>query len=234
MSEASQSTRIGFYADPQCPYAYLTAYRLRQVLPEFGGQIEIVPRCLSLEYINREPTPKRVIAGEAPLVLLSEPEIPFQPWHAPESEWPVTMWPAFEAVKCAERQGIALANDLDWAIRRAFYAESRCISLRHVILTLAAGVGLDLPRFTEDFDAGVCKRQVLTESQEGWEELKLPGSPTLVLPTGRVVSGSDLGLPEVELDLDQNARLTAFKPSPYSRDQCLRLLREILEEGMGS
>jgi hypothetical protein len=40
----------------------------------------------------------------------------------------MTMWPAFEAVKCAERQSLALADELDWALRVAFFAESRCIS----------------------------------------------------------------------------------------------------------
>lgn len=230
MSESVKPARIAFYSDPQCPYAYLTTYRLRKVLPEFGGQIEVVPRCLSLEYVNRESTPKAILDGEAPLVLLTEPDIPYQPWHAPESTWPVTMWPAFEAIKCAERQGIAAANELDWEIRRAFFADSRCVSMRHVLLDLAAGTSLDLKRFTEDFDSGIAKGEVLAESQGGWEELKVSGSPTLVLPSGRQIGGEELGLPEVELDSNRSARLTAYKPPPCSGQQCLDLLRRILRE----
>ncbi len=78
------------------------------------------------------------------------------------------MWLAFEVVKCAERQSLALADDLDWAIRVAFFAQSRCISLRHVLLELAQQVDLDRERFADDFDRGVTKYQVLQEAQEGW------------------------------------------------------------------
>lgn len=69
--------------------------------------------------------------------MLEEPGILYQPWHRPLSERPVTMWSAFEAVKCAERQSLELADELDWAIRTAFFAESRCISMRDVLLDLA-------------------------------------------------------------------------------------------------
>lgn len=230
MTTSHPLPRIAFYGDVACPYAYLTAFRLCKLRDELRGRVEIVPRCLALEYVNREPTPKDVLDQEAPLVLLAEPDIPYQPWHAPASTWPVTLWPAFEAIKCAERQGIEYTLDLDWAIRTAFFADSRCVSLRQVLLDLAAQVGLDLDRFVADFDAGVAKWQVIAETRMGWEQLKVPGSPTLVSPSGRQVSGAALGLPEVELDPARHQRLVRYEPTLCSGAECLDLLRHALGE----
>lgn len=189
---------IAMYADLACPYAYVSAYRLRKLRDEYRGTIIIEHKSLALEYVNREPTPKTLLNSELPLLVQEEPDIPYRPWKRPEAEWPVTMWPAFEAVKCAERQSLALADDLDWAIRVAFFAESRCISLRHVLLELAQQVGLDMERFADDFDRGVTKYQVLQEAQEGWELLRVAGSPTFVLPSGKQIS--NVGLPEITVD----------------------------------
>ena len=227
----TEAVRIDLYADLSCPYAYLTAYRLRQLRDEYRGRIAIVHKCLALEYVNREPTPKRLLDIELAVLMLEEPEIPYQPWHAPESTWPVTLWPAFEAVKCAERQGLELADELSWAIRTAMFAESRCVALRDVLLTLAEQVGLDMTRFEADYDDGVAKRAVIEEAREGWERLRVDGSPTFVLPSGKQVSG--LGLPELEMDEAQHGRPTALRPAPCQGSACLDLYRELFAEALG-
>jgi predicted DsbA family dithiol-disulfide isomerase len=221
---------IELYSDVHCPYAYVTAYRLRQLRDAYHGKVTIRYQSLALEYANRCPTPKPILDNETPILLLEEPEIPYQPWHAPLSEWPVTMWPAFEAIKCAERQSSELAAELDWAIRRAFFAESQCISMRHVLFALAEQVGLEMAGFADDFDGGRTKRQVLQEAQAGWERLKVAGSPTLVLPSGEQVSY--LGLPKLTLDKQQHARLVSLEPAPCRGDACRELLREILDRAI--
>jgi len=159
--------QIEYFSDVHCPYAYLTSYRLRQIMPEYQGRIELVFRALSLEYVNRQSTPKSILDNETPLLLLAEPEIPYAPWHAPLTEWPVTMWPAFEAIGCAARQSAVAAADLDWAIREAFFAESRCISMRHVLFDLAGQTGLEMDRFAADFDGGVAKQAVADDARRG-------------------------------------------------------------------
>ncbi|MDP9371183.1 MAG: DsbA family protein [Chloroflexota bacterium] len=224
----AQPIRIAMYSDPHCPYAYLTAFRLRRLLPEWRDRIVIEHKSLSLEYVNSQPTPKPILDNETPILMLAEPDIPYRPWARPDSEWPVTMWPAFEAIKCAERQGSLLANELDWAIRTAFFAEHRCISMRHVLFDLAAGVGVDMDRFAEDFDGGVTKRQVLEEAREGWERLKVEGSPTFVLPSGRQYPY--LALPKVKLDKDRHYRVVAWQPAPCADGDCLDLLRQMFAE----
>jgi predicted DsbA family dithiol-disulfide isomerase len=234
MSEPRQSVTVAFWGDLSCPYAYLAHYRFRCILPEFGGRVVLVHRSLALEYVNREPTPKPTLDLETPFLALAEPDLPYRPWHAPASAWPVTILPAFEAVKCAERQGIEVADALAWAIRVAFFRDSRCVSLRHVLLDLAEDVGLDVDRFTADFDGGIAKRQVIDEAREGWERRKLPGSPTLVLPTNERFDGAALGLPSVELDEAQHLRPVRWEPSPCNGDACLDILRGVLARALAA
>lgn len=224
----AQPISIALYADLACPYAYLTAYRVRKLRDEYRGQIVIEHKSLALEYVNREPTAKGLLEREISLLLREEPDIPSQPWRRPASEWPVTMWPAFEAVKCAERQSLELADELDWAIRVAFFAQSRCISLRHVLLEIAREVGLEMDRFAADFDRGVSKYQVLQEAQDGWERLRVEGSPTFVLPSGQQISA--VGLPEIDVDPGHPGEMLVVKPAPCQGSACLDLIRQIFAE----
>ncbi|QBD74985.1 dithiol-disulfide isomerase [Ktedonosporobacter rubrisoli] len=227
----AEAARIAMYADLFCPYAYISAYRVRKLRSsEYPNSICIEHKSLSLEYINKEPTPRRLLASEIPLLMLEEPDIPYQPWYRSESEWPVTMWPAFEAVKCAERQSLVLADELDWAIRKAFFAESRCISLRHVLFELAEETGVDMARFSEDFDHGAARYQVLQETKDGWEHLHVAGSPTFVLASGKQYS--NLSLPEIEIDEKQHYRVLAVKPAPCKGELCLDLLRQMFQEAI--
>ena len=220
--------RLLVYSDLHCPYAYLAAYRLRKVLPEFRGRVEVVHKSLAIEYVDAKSTPKPILDQETGLILLEEPDIPYLPWHRPDSEWPVTFWPAFEAVKCAERQGLDKAHELDWLIREAFFAGSRCVSMRHVLLELAEHAGLDMRRFTEDFDSGAAKRLVLEESREGWEALDIPVSPTFILPGGkRYVNPA---APKVHLDEDKHWKVTGVDPAPVRGKEALDLYRRMLEE----
>lgn len=223
---------IAMYTDLACPYAYVSAYRLRKLREEYRETIIIEHKSLSLEYVNREPTPKPLLDTELPYLMCEEPGIPYQPWRRPESEWPVTIWPAFEAVKCAERQSFTLADDLDWAIRVAFFAESRCISLRHDLLELAQQVGLDERRFANDFDRGVVKYQVLQEAQDGWERLHVEGSPTFVLPSGKQIS--NVGLPEIIVDAHYTDRVIAITPASCQGQSCLEIFRQMFAEAQQS
>ncbi|GCE07923.1 DsbA family oxidoreductase [Dictyobacter aurantiacus] len=224
---------IAMYADLACPYAYVSAYRLRKLRTEDRAPVVIEHKSLALEYINKEPTPKPVLELEIelPVLVQEEPGIPYQPWQRPESEWPVTMWPAFEVVKCAERQSLELADALDWAIRTALFAESRCISMRHVLFDLSEHVGIEMGRFAEDFDRGVMKYQVLAEAQEGWERLHVAGSPTFVLPSGKQIS--NVGLPDIVLDPHQPGSVLVT-PAPGPRADGLEIFRRIVAEAQPS
>lgn len=220
--------RLLLYADVHCPYAYLASWRLRKVLPEYETRVEVVHKSLAIEHADRKPTPKDVLDAETPIVLREEPGIPYRPWSAPAWTWPVTMWPAFEAVKCAERQSLAAAHELDWRLREAFFARSRCISLRHVLLEEARAVpGLDVGRFERDFDDGVGKPLVLAEAREGWETLGLEASPTFVLPDGSRVANP--AGPLVHLDEEDGLKLVRIEAPSARGDAALDVFRRILD-----
>lgn len=225
-----QPIQIAMYADLSCPFAYLVHHRWRQLRDEYRDRVAIVHKSLALEYVNKQPTPKPELDIEAPLLFAPDPAVPYQPWHAPASEWPVTIWPAFEAVKCAERQGLTEADDLAWAIRTAFFVDSRCISMRHELIELAKAAGLDQNRFTADFDSGETKRLVVEEARNGWERLKVPGSPTLVLASGEQIA--DLALPDLDLDESHHLKPTRYMLAPCSGDACLDHLRGVLDRAL--
>jgi predicted DsbA family dithiol-disulfide isomerase len=230
MNNEKEPVRIAMYSDVHCPYAYLSAYRVRQIRNEYEGRVVVEYKSLALEYINKQSTPKHILDSETPFLMREEPDIPYRPWHRPESEWPVTMWPAFEAIKCAERQGWELASDLDWAIRTAFFADSRCISMRYVLFELAESAGLNMQQFSNDFDHGVAKHLVLQEAQAGWEQLKVQGSPTFVLPSGKHFFIP--GLPKVELDKDNYYRVSSIRPAPCNGQDCLDIYRRMFDEAL--
>ena len=96
--------KIEIFSDIHCPWAYLAVYRLRQLWPEYAGRLEIGWRSLSLEYINRRGTPKPILDLETGFMKNIEPGLPVKAWSRPDWQWPVTFWPAFEALNCAQAQ----------------------------------------------------------------------------------------------------------------------------------
>jgi hypothetical protein len=93
---------IEIYSSLDCPYAYLAAYRLQQLWPEYGDRLRLVWRALPLEYINERGAPRPFYEGERELFALIEPALPFQTWSRLEWDWPATMWPTYEALACAQ------------------------------------------------------------------------------------------------------------------------------------
>lgn len=218
---------IEIYASLDCPFAYLATYRLRQLWPEYEGRIALIWRTLSLEYINERPVLLPLIAAEQPLFAQIEPGLPYEPWHAPEWLWPATMWPAAEALACAQAQSAVAAFAMSWALRHAFFAESKNIALRHELLDIArrvaAEVSLDVARFEAVWDSGRYKQSVIADSRRGWHELQLDGSATLLLPDGRRVTNPAVG--EVDFD-EENYMLRSYRP--YEGDP-LDAYRELLD-----
>lgn len=227
----SDVVTIALYSDVHCPYAYVTAYRLRKLQKEYRGKIRIAHKSLALEYVNKRSTPRGILMEETPIIMLEEPDIPYQPWSRPESEWPVTMWSAFEAVKCAYQQGDELAYELDWLIRKGFFEGSMCISMHHVLFELAEGAGLDMARFEDDFLSGKFRRETYEDARAGWEQLRVEGSPTFVLPSGE--QKSYFMLPKAKLDPSRNYRLTRVEPADCVAGDCLDPYRAMFDAVLG-
>ncbi len=118
-------------------------------------------------------------------------------------EWPTTFLPAFELVKAAELQGLRAAEELDAALRRAYFVEHQNLSLRTVLFAIAATVpGLDQAALREAYDSGRTRRVVL-EEYEALNRRGIDGIPTVYLPDGQRVLNPGLtvrwvqGLPHV-------------------------------------
>ena len=205
-------------------------YRLRQLWPEYRGRVRIGWRTLALEIKNEQPTPKPILDQENPLMAHQEPALPIGSWQAPEWQYPVTLLPAFEALACAERQGHDLAWEFSWRVRLAFFAESRCVSTRHVLRELARESGLDVARFTADWDTGGERSRILGESHTGWEVLKVPGSPTFILPGGRQVHNPAA----LKVTWSREKRIERVDPPPDAPDGDWELVyRSFLDEAAG-
>jgi hypothetical protein len=193
--------------------------------------LELAWRALALEYVNQHVNPKPLIEAERQLFARLEPALPFQPWPRPDWEWPATMWPAFEALACAQTQSPEAALKLSWALRYGFFGQGRNLSLRHELLAIAEEVAraapLDLARFEADWDSGRYKGTVIADSRRGWRELKVNGSATLVLPGGRQVTNPAVG----EIDFDE-ANFTLRSYTPYAGDP-LAVYRELLDGVIG-
>ena len=205
---------IEMYGSLDCPFAYLATFRLRRLRERFAGETKVVWRNLALEYVNRRPVTLPLIEAERELLQMIEPELPYAPWGREAWEWPTTMWPAAEALACAQLQGSRAAFEMSWALRRAFFGESRNIALRHVLMEVAREVraaepSFDVGRFKVDWDVGQMKGAVLAESRRGWRELKLNGSATFVLEDGRRVTNPAVGA--VDFD-EENYVLRGYEP----------------------
>lgn len=216
------------YSSLECPFAYAAVYRLRKVFDDYAGRVAIGWRALSLEYVNKGQTGQALIHAEMEALRHLEPDLPFQHWARADWQWPSTMWPAFEALACAQAQSPQAGFEMSWALRYAFFAESRNIALRHELIKIAEGIGeaagLDMARFEEDWDTGRYKASVLSESRCGWHSLKVQGSPTFVLEGGLQVYSPALA----GLEFDEEA-LRVVSYTPPVREP-LQVFRDLLEE----
>lgn len=177
---------IVIWSDIACPWATLAVHRLRTTRARLGLDRRVVldHRAFPLELMNGRCTPRKVLAAEVPVVGRLAPEFGWQVWQAPESEWPVTTLPALEAVQAAKEQSRAAAEDLDHALRHAFFAESRCISMRPVVLDVAGTVpSVDADALAKALDDGRARHHLVDQWLEA-RDGSVKGSPHLFLPDG--------------------------------------------------
>lgn len=148
---------VAVFSDVGCPWATLALHRFRTARERLDA-VDRVPLDLHpflLEDVNHEPTPMRMLRAELEVLAQISPEVGWQPWTGPEGSWPVSTLPANEAVQAAKRQSPRAAEELDWALRMAFFRNSRCITMRDVIEEAAAACpAVDDARLMQELDSG--------------------------------------------------------------------------------
>lgn len=191
-----EARTIAFYADITCPWAHVAVHRLHTTRERLGltDVVTFDPRAFPLELINGQPTPKKILDAEIPVAGALEPDASWQMWQKPESEYPVTSLPALEAVHAAKEQDPRVAESLDRALRRAFFGDSRTISMRHEILDVARRVeGLDVARLEAALNDGRARTH-LTRDAVVAETESVEASPHVFLADGTNVANPGIEL----------------------------------------
>lgn len=177
---------IQIWSDVGCPWAHVAVHRLHEARRRLRltHAVAFDHRAFPLELFNSEPTPRRVVTAEMGACAPLAPQAGWQTWQGHEWGWPVSMLPAMEAVAAAKEQGLPASEELDRELRRAFFGDSRCISLRHVILEVASQCErVDLEALADAFDSGRARRSLIDDwRRAGGSEVR--GSPHLFLPDG--------------------------------------------------
>ena len=184
---------IVVHSDIGCPWAHLAVYRLLAARDRLGlsaDDVVLDHRPFPLELVNERPTPWRTLAAEVPVAGGLEPGAGWQMWQGDLAGWPVTTLLAMEAVQVAKELGLAASERLDRGLRLAFFGQSRCVSMRHVVLEVAAACGLDRASLQEALDSGRGRAAVVAGDREG-----VNGSPHVFLP-----DGSDVHNPGVAIE----------------------------------
>ena len=198
--------------------------RLHHVLPEYQGRVRLRVRPFPLEVMAGEAALRAVLDQEWWLAAVQEPLARFKPFEG--EDWPTTTLPAFEVAWCAAQQGQAAFFAFDLRVRRAFFAESRNIGQREILLDLAREVGLDLASLTRELDSGRPREAVLAEAQAGQERYRVRGTPTLMLADGTKLR-SPIAFPQM-----REHRITGVMPLPCHADECLQATRELFERAL--
>ena len=157
---------IQVWSDLGCPWSHVVIWRLHDARRRLGleGRVHFDHHAFPLELFNSEPTPRRHIDIEAPVAQQLAPRAGWQPWSAPDSTWPVTLLPPMEAVQAAKPQSAHASEALDRGLRHALFAESRCISLRHVILEVAAETdAVDVAALADALDGGAARAAITAD-----------------------------------------------------------------------
>ncbi|HEY6608283.1 MAG TPA: hypothetical protein VI277_03715, partial [Candidatus Limnocylindria bacterium] len=157
---------LAVWSDLGCPWSHAVLWRLHDARRRLGLEdvVRFDHHVFPLELFNSEPTPRGLRDAEWPVAAELAPRAGWQAWSAPAHTWPVTMLPPMEAVQAAKLQSLEASDELDRGLRRALWGESRCISLRHVILEVAAACEtVELGTLAEALDDGRARRSLFDD-----------------------------------------------------------------------
>ena len=202
---------IAVWSDLGCPWSHAVVWRLHDARRRLAleGRIAFDHHAFPLELFNSEPTPRSRLEAEAVVAAALAPGAGWQPWVGPAHAWPVTMLPPLEAVQAARLQSLAAGEELDRGLRRALWGQSRCISLRHVILEVANECdSVDVGLLANALDHGRARRALFDDwaTARGGE---VRGAAHLFVPDGTNAqnpgiaiswSGDDGETPVIERD----------------------------------
>jgi predicted DsbA family dithiol-disulfide isomerase len=174
------------YSDLSCAFAHVCVHRLLAARDRLGADVRLVHRHYVLEEVNRFPIPKHFLDSEIPQIAPLDPDAGWKVYTELPSQWPLSTLLAMEAVRAVEVQGSDAHEQLDRALRVAFFRTHRCITLRHVILDIAEEcAAVDADALADALDSGRCRQAVIDDHVEALRFVQ--GSPQLFLADGTTV-----------------------------------------------
>ncbi|MFF0221190.1 DsbA family protein [Streptomyces sp. NPDC004629] len=180
-------TVLTVWSDIGCPWAGLALHTVRAAARSRGHELLIDHRAFPLELFNAEPTPRHIVEPEVVVIGAARPELGWRLWAGRDAAYPSTTLPALEAVQAAKDPaigGLRGSDALDAALRHAFYAESRCISVVPVILDVAARCPqVDADALAEALARGSGRVEVFAQWRAA-RDTGVRGSPHLFGPYG--------------------------------------------------
>jgi len=218
---------IDFWSDLGCPWASLAVHRFRAARSAMGldGQVVLRHRTFALELVNAQGTPKSTLDAERDVLLEVQPDLGWQPWQLEDWLYPGALLPALEAVRAAQSEdvgGLRASEDLDAALRHAFYAQSRPIGLHTELLSIAGECArLDVDALEYHLQRGTA-RMAIFDDLAAWRALGVQGSPHLVFADGRSAHNPGLSIQwHEDADGEWHVEILSDHPGVY---------RELLEE----
>lgn len=158
--------RFRVWSDYLCPWCYNASSRLRRIVPEYGGRIEIEWRSYLLRPNPAARTPERLEkfraytrSWERPAADADAPR--FTVWASDEGP-PTHSVPAHVVAKAAARIGPDAFAAMHDRLLRAYFEENRDISHDEVLRELWCDAGLDAEAFEGHRDPAL-REQVLDE-----------------------------------------------------------------------
>ncbi|MFF1818579.1 DsbA family protein [Kribbella sp. NPDC058245] len=176
---------IQVWSDLLCPFAHVAIYRLRVAREQLGVDVTLDHHTFALELFNG-PHPRPGTDSEAVGLGQLEPELGFRLWTQPDWAYPSTVLLAAEAVHAAKEQGLRESEELDHALRKAFWLESRSIAHRQVILDVATEIAIDTTALAAALDDGRARATMMADHAIATTDA-VQGSPRFVLPDGSSV-----------------------------------------------
>lgn len=203
---------IVVFSDIWCSFAHIGIHRLHTTRERLGlrDRVKFDLRAFPLELLNNASSPRSGTDSEVGRMAAQEPGAGWQLWQTQDWLYPSTVLPALEAVQAAKLQSLHASEQLDLALRKAFWAQSRNISNRAVIVDCAESTGaVDVAALVEALDDGRARRALSDQAAISATD-QVNCSPHLFLPDGtdhanpgikvRWEGGYGVGWPVVESD----------------------------------
>lgn len=187
--------QIAVYSDVMCGWATVALHFLHREREALGltDRVSIDRRLFLLEDVNAMALNELMIEGEKPVVGQLVEELELKPWQRHSSEFPVSSLLANEAVHAAKEQSAHASEQLDLALRLAFWRDSRCITMLHEVLDVASVTdGVDVDALREALEDGRARGPMMREYRTHADDVQ--GSPHLFF-----ADGHDVHAPGVEM-----------------------------------